>query len=258
MVECSVCKTWSHKYCIGVNANEWNKLMESDYKCFLCYSNGVKRGSLAYEVWKAIQSIVSQEQWLEDIQCTRKGASQLSCMNTANGDAYEAVDDTAMGDYHPVFAENPKPCSTIQSHHCTPKLLYKVKKRNGRDRFFRRGDSRPCVAPFVRVSEKEEKFLKRLRAFWESCSQPLDVIPMFRGKPFDFYALYEGVKRRGGLKKVIENKQWPEIWKTMRNYYKESTDHSYQLKRYFEKYLRRFMEECTVEDEETVANESVE
>ncbi|GJD06244.1 AT-rich interactive domain-containing protein 2 [Galdieria sulphuraria] len=236
MVECSVCKTWSHKYCIGVNPHEWDKLMESDYKCFMCHPSGVKK--------------VSQEQWSEHIHSVRQ-LEWTGLLSSLDRDAYEAMDDTGMGDYHPVFGENPQVVSTMHQSQWTPKLLWKTKKKNGRERCFRR-DSRPAAPPFVRVSEKEKKFLDKLRSFWESCSQPLEVIPMFRGKPFDFYALYEGVKRRGGFKKVVENKQWPEIWKTMRNYYKESTDHSYQLKRYFEKYLRRFMEEYPIDEEDEV------
>lgn len=253
MVECSVCKTWSHKYCIGVNAREWDKLMESDYKCFMCHPNGVKKGSLAHEVWKAIQSVLSQEQWAEHIRQIRQSEC-AGFLSSQHRDAYEAIDDTGMGDYHPVLAENPKACSpsSVYQKPSTPKLAYKRKNGGGgshREKHFRR-DSKPAPPPFVRVSEKEQKFLHRLRTFWKSCAQPLDVIPMFRGKPFDFYALYEGVKQRGGFRKVVENKQWPEIWKTMRNYYKESTDHSYQLKRYFEKYLKRFMEEYPMEEDE--------
>eukprot|EP00871_Galdieria_phlegrea_P002557 jgi/Galph1/3301/GphlegSOOS_G1998.1 len=246
MVECSICKTWSHKYCIGVNAVEWDKIIESDYKCFMCNPNGVKKGSLAYELVKAIQSVQSQDQWTEHIQSIRK--SELQASQLTNQDVYETIDDTEVAKYHPVFAENLMDTNGHGglSRRLTPKLASKVKagRKPGKDRFGGIRKERPSAPPFVRVCEEEERFVRQLQAFWAARSQPMESIPMFRGKPFDFYALCEGVRQRGGFKKVVENKQWPEIWKTMRNYYKESTDHSYQLKKYFERYLKRFMEEC--------------
>ncbi|KAF6003213.1 hypothetical protein F1559_001257 [Cyanidiococcus yangmingshanensis] len=50
-------------------------------------------------------------------------------------------------------------------------------------------------------------------------------------------------RREAALTAVIAAKRWPEIWRTMRNYYRESTDHSFRLRIASQQYLTEFLKQ---------------
>lgn len=227
MICCSQCRIWSHKHCVG-----WDDIVGEDalrfFRCFLCDPSVVPQSKLVQAVIQAVEGVRKQSKWSDIQERIQQGDfwdQQYDDSSSLSSTEKTKSEDNA----HPIS-------STIQGWRSSKRLKNNVREIRGRKR------ARVQAPPFVRKEDEEKQFYKSFLNFWKMKGKPLQKIPMFRGKPFDFYALHVGVRDRGGEEAVIDNKQWPEIWKTMNNYYKESTDHSFQLRRYYEMYLKDFVQ----------------
>lgn len=219
MIQCSRCKGWSHKVCTGLSDAEWEQLQmqHARYQCWLCAPRNARPNSIAADAVQALASVRTGSKW-----------------NTIMG---RIIESAAMENAEIVGM----PLSKPRKH----RMVENIMTGTGPGRTHR--SSGPRVAstegsvPLVRDSAKENEFFEALAAHWQrKTGQPWQT-PMFRGKLLDLYALYWGVKARGGIDAVIASKRWPEIWRTMRNYYRESTDHSFRLRVASQQYLADFL-----------------
>jgi len=237
MIRCSQCKIWSHKRCVG-----WENITDEDtllhFRCLFCDPGVVPQSKLVQCIVQAIEEGVRKQPKWSDIQERIQEGDfwdhQYEDASSSQSSSEKAKISRDHAPPHPSHFTNSS-ATTIQGWRSTKRLKNNVREiTKGRKR------ARVQAPPFVRNEEEEKQFYKEFLQFWKTKGKPIQKIPMFRGKPFDFYALYVGVRDRGGEEAVIDNKQWPEIWKLMNNYYKESTDHSFQLRRYYEMYLKEF------------------
>eukprot|EP00871_Galdieria_phlegrea_P002775 jgi/Galph1/3499/GphlegSOOS_G2122.1 len=239
LVACSICRVWFHKVCVG-----WEPISNAGhpFRCFLCDPSSQVSSQWMQMISQAIEKVRSQPKWSDIKERIQQGdfwdhqeapfSSSSSSSSTVKGASKQSKDqDNAFS-------------SSIRAWKSSKRLKSNVREST------KTINKRPRIqAPeFVRCPQEEAQFYISFRSFWNARGRPIDKLPMFRGKPFDFYALFVGVRDRGGEQAVIDNKQWPEIWKIMNNYYKESTDHSYQLRRYYEIYLKAYADSILEKD----------
>ena len=230
MIQCFRCKGWSHKFCTGLSDAEWDRmqLQHARYFCWLCAPRNAKPGSVSGDAVQALASVRTGTRW--------------------NSIMARIVESAAMENAQ-VVGEPP----------FRPKKYRAVEARTGIDSggsssghlmgpFRGIRSTGPRVAttdgatPLQRDPAREAAFYEALAHFWEQQTGVPWQMPVFRGKPLDLYALYCGVKRLGGIETVIARKRWPEIWRSMRNYYRESTDHSFRIRTASQQFLQAFLE----------------
>jgi hypothetical protein len=221
MIQCSRCKGWSHKFCTGLSDAEWEQLQlqNARYQCWICAPRSTKLGSIAADAAQALASIRTGAKW-----------------NTIMGRIIEsaAMENAELVGMPPTKPRKGRMVESVGTGSSLPRTHRSTGPRVA---------TTEGAAPLVRDNTKESAFFEALAAHWERKTGQSWQTPMFRGKLLDLYALYWGVKARGGIDAVIAAKRWPEIWRTMRNYYRESTDHSFRLRIASQQYLADFLKQ---------------
>ncbi|KAK4530903.1 hypothetical protein CCYA_CCYA06G1760 [Cyanidiococcus yangmingshanensis] len=221
MIQCSRCKGWSHKFCTGLNDTEWEQLQVQNarYQCWICAPRSTKPSSIAADAAQALASMRTGAKW-----------------NTIMGRIIEsaAMENAELVGMPPTRPRKGRMVDAVGAGSSLPRTHRSTGPRVA---------TTEGAAPLVRDSIKENAFFEALATHWERKTGQSWQTPMFRGKLLDLYALYWGVKARGGIDAVIAAKRWPEIWRTMRNYYRESTDHSFRLRIASQQYLTDFLKQ---------------
>ncbi|EME31228.1 DNA binding / transcription factor [Galdieria sulphuraria] len=186
MICCSQCRVWSHKRCVG-----WENITNEDtlhtFRCFLCDSLVVPQSKLVQSVIQAVEGVRKQSKW-SDIQ-ERIQQGDFWDQQYEDSSSHSSTEKA-----HSFSEENAhRYSSTIQGWRSTKRLKNNVREiAKGHKR------ARVQAPPFLRKEDEEKQFYKAFLQFWKMKGKPLQKIPMFRGKPFDFYALHVGVRDRGG------------------------------------------------------------
>eukprot|EP00186_Timspurckia_oligopyrenoides_P003233 CAMPEP_0182447710 /NCGR_PEP_ID=MMETSP1172-20130603/19118_1 /TAXON_ID=708627 /ORGANISM="Timspurckia oligopyrenoides, Strain CCMP3278" /LENGTH=445 /DNA_ID=CAMNT_0024644251 /DNA_START=537 /DNA_END=1874 /DNA_ORIENTATION=- len=236
LIVCVECTCFMHKFCAGIGiqplevlGNGHEKLDLPDapieqsnahFKCFICAPDACVKGSLADDVAQEMIALRNSEQWAS----LRDEIEQSAVQESASRRAAKAAS--------------------------------KKSKNTSRNRAVIPNPVRKTVVPRD-AGIAERQFLAAWQRYWYERGEDYTELPTFRGPQLDLYALYTGVRDRGGLQAVIQGKMFKQVWVTMRNFYPAATDFSYKLKQLYQTYIVPYVRDGP-SDEEVFAEDNLE